>query len=171
MRAIAAACCLLMGCLVTEKKEFPQQTSCPPSIETELLTNPMQPLDSIVILDVTEGSGGDSGPADKTRTFDVVIRDCNEDQNLEYKVFKGGDVVELQVIEPDFRNPFSFTVTFDDVPPACERVELVVTEHFKFGTDREPVRPGDIGTATWWVAIVADGAAVVDMVTECQEQP
>ncbi len=171
MRAIAAACCLLMGCLVTEKKEFPERTFCPPSIETETLTNPMHPLDSIIILDVTEGSGGDAGPANRVLSFEVDIRDCNEDQDLEYKVFKGGDVVDDEVIKPEFRSPFSFNVTFDDVAPACERVEFVVTEQFKHGPDREPVRDGDIGTATWWVAIVADGAAVVDMVTECQEQP
>lgn len=167
MRAIAAACCLFMGCLVTEKKDFPPQPFCPPSVETETLANPMHPLDSIIVLDVTEGSGGDSGPANRELSFEVQIRDCNEDQDLEALILKGGDVAESIVIEPAFRDPYSFSVTFADDAPACERVELVLSGDFVFGT-RTPETDGDVGTATWWVAIVADGARVVDMTTECQ---
>jgi len=156
--------------LVTERKEFPQAPNCPPSIETATLEpEPTFPLRSVIKLDLSEEPSDDAGPVDPTLTFSFQVRDCNEDETLQAKVFstlRGGSLTEF-IIEPQNRNPAEFTLNRSDFAGAvgtCQNIELLISERFRFGTDREPEVPGDLGTATWWVAVYDTENPSVEMV-------
>lgn len=159
MRAILLASCLLMGCLVTEKKEFPPEPNCPPSVETATLeTTPPRPLGSVIQLDLAE-EGGDAGAADRDLLFEVQVRDCNAEQDLEAWISLNGNPVATEMIPAESRNPFSFIVgrnlfTGASGPGTCNRLELRVSGQFRFGLDGRPADPADLGTATWWIAVI-----------------
>jgi len=163
MRAIAAACCLLMGCLITEKKEFPALPDCPPSIETETLETAEHPLGTVIVLDLAEPAG-DSGTGGSDLQFQVHVRDCNEDQDLVMRVFSTATLPSTRSIQSlpvpsEQRNPFTFPVsrdTFIGKAGSCQNIEVRVSEAFEFESalEREPIKPGDLGTAIWWVAVI-----------------
>ncbi len=174
MRAVVAACCLLTGCLVT-KKDFPQEPFCPPSVETATLEAAPRPLGSVIKVDLAEDPSGDAGSGVRDLTFEVEIRDCNEDQELfRYVVLQKSPTertLDAGTIAPEQRNPYSFEFSGLNnlVAGRCYPLELRVSSAFQFGTD-QPEDSEDLGTATWWIAAFDSSdpsAAGVEMVS-CQ---
>jgi hypothetical protein len=171
MRAILLASCLLMGCLVTEKKEFPPEPNCPPSVETATVEGGANfPLEHVIKLDLSTEPSGDAGPIDPSLEFNFDIRDCNESQELRFRVFSSIRTAFLRerTVRPPQRNPASFTLDRSDFPASlagtCQSVEVLVTGAWEDASDdREPATPGDIGTGTWWIAITNTENPSVEM--------
>jgi len=158
-----------MGCLITDDIEFPDEVACPPSIETGPAAP--QPLNRVIKVD-TQADAPDAGVGQVD--FEVTIRDCNESQRLQYQALLdydpdfGGTPAPFSVgtIQPGTRDPFAFSLPFSALSGGeggCHKVELFVTTRFVFG-DIEPTIPGDIGTATWWLAVTNEANPTVDMV-------
>jgi hypothetical protein len=178
MRGVAAACCVfLMGCLVTQKKEFPEDPVCPPSIETT--PTAAHPLNRIVEIDLTETGEVDGGMPITETAFDVLIRDCNASQRVEVKAFLDCNPEFVGSCRPFNESriaptgtpirSFSFVLDHSAVRDPvgggeCHKVELLASGEFQFGL-RDPVEAGDLGTAVWWVAVTSEPGATVDMST------
>jgi hypothetical protein len=171
MRAVVAASCLLMGCLVT-KKEFPQEPTCPPSIETATLADPNYPLGNVIKLDLSEEPTEDGGPGARDLTFNFQVRDCDEDQRLTMRLFSSislsDEPIRERLIPPQERNPYEITLprsTFTAAAGTCQKVELYVSAQFAPDPEyRRPAEEGDLGTATWWLAVTNTENPGVEMV-------
>jgi hypothetical protein len=167
MRAVVAASCLLMGCLVT-KKEFPQEPTCPPSIETATLADPNYPLGSVIKLDLSEEPTEDGGPGARDLTFNFQVRDCDEQQDLAMRLFSSvgspDEIIRERIIKPGERNPYEITLprsTFTGVAGSCQKVEVYIST--EFDGVRRPAEEGDLGTATWWIAVTDTANPGVEM--------
>ncbi len=153
---------LFMSCLVTEPIQIPEEVNLPPSIMSAPEARAMgTALDQIVVFD--EGDGA------MEQEFQVVVRDPNADQSLEYQIwvdFNGSldSLVGSGTIEPTgtMDRSFAFTVRSDKLGPAaaCRKVELLVSTEFDFNIDtmlRQPVEALDIAQAVWWVRVIDTG--------------
>jgi hypothetical protein len=169
VRGIAAASLFLMGCLVTDKKEFPREPECAPSLETWTIAEPMTPLDQIVRV-VDPGSGGEDGGVAEV-PFEAKVRDCNLSQRLEWLAFldrrpefgvqspfAGGDVPRA---DGERDRVIVARLNADLLTDGCHRVQIFVSGEFVNFPPGDPVTPGDLGIATWWVAV----GSAVDMTT------
>jgi len=155
-----------MGCLVTERVDFPEEPFCPPSVTTRPGAD--FPVDSIIIFDLDDtptvepdaGTGGS-----QELVFEVLVRDCNVNQPLRAQLAVdlrpefGG--VLLSHLDLSVERTGSDSRPFDDalsrdellrLDPGCHRVDMFVSE--QFGPIGEPVRSGDLGTAVWWLGIL-----------------
>ncbi len=173
VRGTAAVSLLLMGCLVTGKKEFPQEPECVPSLDTASLADPETPLDRIVRLDLDDLEGPDAGTTSQI-FFQAQVRDCNESQTLDsyalldYRpefgtaiVFGGGAIPpEARLL----RVPLSVGTVMEN-PGRCHRVEIRVSGAFKSFPAYTPAKDGDMGVAVWWLAVTDDMHTTVDMST------
>lgn len=159
------------GC-VTQNVQFDIPRNFPPSIESAPTAR--YPINEIIDLR-GETPGGDTGPGGNSVALDVVVRDPNLDQRLQYKVFLDYDpadplgvrVIREGTIPPGSgETPISrpLTITLDRAifgGTTCHRVELFVSTGFRPAPrNREPAEDGDLGTATWWVA---SGSGTVDI--------
>lgn len=165
VRGLAALCVLSMGCIVTEEIDFPVEPDCPPSIVSRPGAAPI----GLVSVDrlVASSDGGVGGMA----TFEVDVRDCNVEEELQYEVWLdyrvfGGVITGTPLhITSDEEGPrtlrpsgssvrellFPVDPTIFDTRPGaeCHKVELFVTGGFQ--TIRVPRKAGDLDVATWYV--------------------
>jgi hypothetical protein len=156
--ASAMTCLAMMGCLVTDTIELPEERNFPPSVLT--ISDPGEPsVDRIVTFDLAD--------AEPELVLPLVVRDPNVDQVLEYQLwldFEGNNLSAL-VSEPDARISATGTLersTMMRIPaarlapaPSCHRVELLVTGEFDGGVRlRDPVEPGDISQTVWWIRVI-----------------
>ncbi len=163
VRAIGAACLLLMGCLVTDEIEIPEEPFCPPSIVSPPAAD--NPLDEIVRVNLGAGEV-DAGTPEET--FEVTVRDCNHGETLTAHVFLDArpdfgvpGLVDIEPIEPTggLERTYEFRIGHNQFVAlggaTCHKVELLVSG--EFSGLREPERPGDIATAVWWASVTDDG--------------
>lgn len=175
---VVAVGLFMTGCLVTDERTFPEEVSCPPSLVTPSGAN--HPLNQIVDIVLDEMPVGDDAgvPTSATTTFDLQVRDCNENQELRWQAFLD--------FNPNFSSqrslPFAdgrliangsetrtLQVTLDHAQvaenaPACHKVEVLVSGRFDFGTrTREPLEPGDLGVAVFWLGVKNTASDVVNM--------
>lgn len=172
VRAVVAFAVLMGGCLVTDKMEFQAEPSCPPSISSKLGAE--HPIESVSIVD-RDADVPDAGMGELK--FEVVIRDCNTRQDLQWQAFLdyrpefggrnvpfgGGTLAEAAVDEREltFTLPFS---AFGESVGVCHKVELLVSGRFGFGPNlRDPEEEGDIDIAVWWVGVVDATVTTVDL--------
>lgn len=165
VRGLAAVCVLSMGCIVTEEIDFPDEPDCPPSI----VAPPGTPPIGIVSVDrlVSTEDGGAGGMA----TFEVDIRDCNVEQDLQYemwldyRVFGGvisgtplhetSEETGPRTLKPsgsasrELLFPVDPSVFDTEAAAECHKVELFVSGDFQ--TIRVPEQAGDLDIATWYV--------------------
>lgn len=164
VRAVCASCLWLMGCLVTDRIEVEEEPLCSPSIVSPPGAD--HPLDQIVRVVLRDGTELDGGTAEER--FQVTIRDCNVDQDLEAVMlldarpelggFRGrmlGDIRGNGSLERDF----DFVVDHSELAalrtrpeePSCHKVELRVGSRLNFAA--EPEDRAEFASAVWWVAI------------------
>jgi len=167
------------GC-ITQDLQFVPPANFPPSIEVPM--GGAYPLDEVIQLRADEiGGGGDAGPINTLR-FDVLVRDPDVDQELQYLVFvdyqRG---VTLFPASQGFSQPAASSASDRrvrlvpvQVPvlgqalsrAGCHRIEMLVSQRFGIEdgvVTRDPIVAGDLGTATWWVATQATEGDSVDM--------
>lgn len=168
MRGLAATSCLLMGCLITDDIEFPEEPVCPPAISTPVGAS--NPLNEIATVSLGSTSGEDAGTGTREETFDVTIWDCNVNQLLKALITVDAerDVPGLG-LGTHFRNEdvpprgtaersYSFTFTDDELNnprvfgDGCHKIELFVSSEFD-GFSSRPETMGDIASATWWLIV------------------
>ena len=167
------------GC-ITQDLQFVPPTNFPPSIEVPL--GGAYPLDEVIQLRADEiGGGGDAGPISTLR-FDVLVRDPDVDQELQYLVFvdyqrgvtlfpSGQGFVQPASGSASDRRVRSLPVQVPVLGQAlsragCHRIEMLVSQRFSIEDGvptRDPIAAGDLGTATWWVATQATEGDAVDM--------
>ncbi|MFN9809001.1 MAG: hypothetical protein ACK6CU_05125 [Deltaproteobacteria bacterium] len=169
----------LAGC-ITQDLDLVPPSNFPASLEVPA-TN-AYPLDEVIRLRADAiGTGGDGGPTNTLR-FDVVVRDPDVEQELQYLLFvdyqRGVTLFPSGTgfVQPAPRGasdrrlralPVQVPVRGEALSRAgCHRVELLVSQRFRIEDGvptREPIVAGDLGTATWWVATQASEGDAVDM--------
>jgi hypothetical protein len=165
--AALGASALAGGCVATSTIEFEAAENYPPSVVSE--PNAEYPLNRIGQLNLDDPVETPELP------LEVVIRDPNVDQTLDYRIFlnsppapevpfNSGEVPPEGFVE----RPTVFFVPYDLlVAGRCHRIELVVVGEFdSFVEPRRPAEEGDFDDATWWVEVVDSSAPVI--LQECQ---
>jgi len=156
-----------IGCIATSTIEFEPVENFPPSIIS-------QPLADFPLNEIGRINLDPLPPTELTEMpLDVIIRDPNFDQTLQYRIFldspeppaaefaiQQGDVEATGFLE----RPRTFAISYDELAPGeCHKIELVVVGEFASNVEqRRPVEPGDVDQATWWVEVVdADNSVIL----------
>ena len=167
--AALSACAIASGCIATDTIEFQPAENYPPSIVSEV--NADFPLNEIGQINLDDAVEPPEMP------LQVVVRDPNLDQSLQYRIFLDAPEppaverpIQEGVIDPTgfVDRPTTFTISYNDLPAGqCHKIELVVVGMFaSFVEQRRPVEPGDFDQVTWWVEVVdADHPVIVQ---ECR---
>lgn len=157
------------GCIATSTIEFEPEENFPPSIVSQPGAD--FPLNKIGEIFVAPGE-----PAEMP--LQVIIRDPNVDQTLEYRIFLDSlppapefpfDQGEILPESGSVERPNDFFIPYDSLTPAgvCHKIELVVVGEFaSFVEPRRPVQEGDVDQATWWVEVTDSDNLVI--VQECR---
>lgn len=171
---LALAVAVLPSCITTDLNLAPLP-NVPPSIEsTSTAENPLNRV--IVYRPMATSDGGieDFQPLE----LEYVIRDPDVEQTLQFQFYVDdrsgpGDAQGVLEDEDATDDPMLRTISFNTSMlterlrgEGCHRIELLVSERFRFGSP-EPEVEGDIGTAVWWVATCPGDPCVVDM-TGCR---
>lgn len=97
--------------------------------------------------------------------LEVIIRDPNLDQTLEFRVFLDAPPppaaefpIQEGIIESTglLERPRTFGIPYTQLAPGeCHKIELVVVGEFaSIVESRRPVEPGDFDQVTWWIEVV-----------------
>ena len=157
------------GCIAATTIEFESPENFPPSIISE--PNAEFPLNRIAHINLDDPVETPEMP------LEVIIRDPNFDQTLDYRIFLDAPeppAAEIQIQEGEIdptgflERPRTFTISYNDLDPGeCHRIELVVVGKFASDVERRrPVDEGDIDEATWWVEVVNADEPVIN--EQCQ---
>ena len=160
------------GCIATSTIEFEPQENFPPSIIS-------QPLADFPLNEIGQINLDDPLPPGETgeMPLEVLIRDPNFDQTLEYRIFLDSPpppeaefAIQQGDIEPTgfLERPRTFAISYDELAPGeCHKIELVVVGQFASNVEqRRPVEPGDVDLATWWVEVIDADHPVIEV--ECR---
>jgi hypothetical protein len=164
--ALGAAACS-GGCIATSTIEFDPAENFPPSVVSDPSADfPLNRIGQINLDDLVETP---------EMPLQVIIRDPNIDQTLDYRMFldsppapevpfNSGEVLPSGFVE----RPTVFFVPHDLLGAGrCHRIELVVVGEFdSFVEPRRPAEEGDFDDATWWVEVIDEGNPVI--VEQCQ---
>ena len=160
------------GCIATSTIEFEPDENLPPSIISQ--PNAEFPLNEIGQIDLDDPLPPEE-PAEMP--LEVIIRDPNFEQTLEYRIFldsppppapefpvDDGTVPPVGALE----RPSEFFISYDSlIPGVCHKIELVVVGEFaSFVEPRRPVDEGDVHQVTWWVEVTDSDNPVI--VQECR---
>lgn len=165
-----AAAVAASGCIATSAVDFPEGQNYPPSaISQQGAQYPLREIGELNLDDPVETPEVE---------LEVIVRDPNIDQTLEYRIFvdsptpPGNDApVEEDVIPPtgDVERLRTFTVSHDLLTPAgqCHKIELVISGGFASAVEpRRPIEEGDIDDRTWWIRVIDSDNPVITV--ECQ---
>ncbi len=155
---LALSATLLPAC-ITESIRIEPPANFPASIEsTDTASHPLNRVISFVPTEAPDGGTTDYQPFD----LDVVIRDPDVDQHLEYQLYvdarRGGGNTggEIPTSTEGDRTRRTLSIPTGDAlvdlrSAGCHRIEVLVSEGFRPGSP-VPLVEGDLGTAVWWVA-------------------
>jgi hypothetical protein len=163
-----AGSALLPGCL-TQNVQFDVPRNYPPSIESE--PGARYPLNQ-VITPTGRPSGGDGGSEAMEIELDLLVRDPNVEQRLDFRVFidfQAGSIptiVRQGVIPPasggdriERRQRIPIPIAAIGQVGRCHRIEVLVSSSFQEPGPAarlpvpDPGRTADLASATWWVAL------------------
>lgn len=160
----------LAGCVTTDPIEFDPDENYPPSGVSQSAAE--YPLREIGQLDLDDPVETPELP------LQVVVRDPNVEQTLQYRIFLDSPnpppteefPIDQGSIEPsgDVERPRTFNVPYNLLAPGiCHKIELVIVgRFFGFVEPRRPVEEGDFDNLTWWIEVTdADNPTIED---ECQ---
>jgi hypothetical protein len=156
-----AASVLGSGCIATNTIEF-ESENFPPSVVSQ--ENAEFPLDKIGEIEKKDDPLPPNEPAEMP--LEVIIRDPNFEQTLEYRIFLDGPPpppqperpIQEGFIDPIgiLERPWTFAIPHEVLTPGeCHKIDLIVTGEFLSDTveQRPPAEPGDFDLATWWVKV------------------
>jgi len=157
------------GCIATSTIEFEPVENFPPSIISQPLADfPLNQIGQINLDDPVESP---------EMLLQVIIRDPNFDQTLEYRAFLDSPPPPTSETPIDFgtvdstgflERPRTFPISYESLAPGeCHKIELVVVGKFEsFVEPRRPVEEGDIDQVTWWVEVTDTDNPVITV--ECR---
>ena len=157
------------GCIATSTIEFEPVENFPPSIISQPLADfPLNEIGQINLDDPVESS---------EMPLQVIIRDPNFDQTLDYRIFLDAPAppaaefpIQEGEIDPTgfLERPSEFFISYDELDPGeCHKIELVVVGKFASNVEqRRPEEEGDIDEATWWVEVIDTDNPVITV--ECR---
>ncbi len=157
------------GCIATNPVEFSEAENYPPSVVSQPTAE--YPLREIGELDLDV-------PTEDEVPLDVVIRDPNVDQTLEYRIFLNSPTppgaetpVAFGSIPPQagsVERPETFNIPNNLlVPGVCNKIELVVVGDFaSFVEPRRPLEEGDFDDRVWWIEVTNADNPVIEV--ECR---
>lgn len=158
------------GCVTTSPVEFSAEENYPPSVVSQPGAD--YPLNEIGQLNLDDPVEVPELP------LDVIVRDPNVDQTLEYRIFLDSPpppATEIPIddgfVEPQggsVERPQTFTVPYSSLAPGeCHKIELVVVGNFaSFVEPRRPVEEGDFDDRTWWIEVTDTDNPVITV--ECR---
>lgn len=168
--AAVASAISVMGCIATDTIEFTEAQNFPPSVVSQ--STAAYPLREIGQLNLDD-------PVDTPELpLDVVVRDPNVDETLEYRIFldsptpPGNDFpFDQGEVLPQgglVERPTTFMVPYTALAPGeCHKIELFVVGSFASNVEpRRPVQEGDVDNVTWWVEVIDTDNPVIEV--ECQ---
>jgi len=151
------------GCIATDRIEFDPPENFPPSIISQLEAEfPLNEIGEIDLDDPLPPGQAAEMP------LQVIIRDPNFDQTLEYRIFLDAPPppaaefpIQQGPVDPTgfLERPSAFFIPYEALAPGiCHKIELIVAGAFASGSvePRRPVEPGDFDLATWWVEVTDD---------------
>ena len=157
------------GCIATSTIEFEPEENFPPSIIS-------QPLADFPLNEIGQINLDDPLPPGEPAEMpiEVIIRDPNFDQTLEYRMFLDSPPPPTPETPIDFgtvdstgflERPRTFSISYESLAPGeCHKIELVVVGQFaSFVEPRRPVEEGDADQATWWVEVIDADHPVIDV--------
>ncbi len=151
-----AASFTVTGCVATDTIEFSPEQNYPPSVVSQ--QNAEYPLREIGQLNLDESF-------ETELPLEVIVRDPNVDQTLEYRIFLNSTTppsAEFPILQGDIppesgsvERPDTFNIPYTFlVPGRCNKIELIVVGNFAgFVEPRRPAQEGDFDNVTWWVEI------------------
>lgn len=157
------------GCIATNPVEFTAEENFPPSaISQPTAQYPLRDIGQLNLDDPVETP---------ELPLEVIIRDPNIEQTLQYRIFLDsptppgaefpidqGDIDPVGTVE----RPDTFNIPYDALAPGeCHKIELLITGQFAgFVEPRRPVEEGDIDARTWWVEVIDADNPVIEL--ECR---
>ena len=110
--------------------------------------------------------------------FKVFIRDRNVEDDLTALVFLDRDETDGARNTPllpnldversgELERQLTFSVPREELPLGCHLLEVHVSKEFTNFQNPQPLEPGDLGRAFWWLAVV-DGASPTVRMDECR---
>jgi hypothetical protein len=161
---------LASGCIATDPIEFAEDENLPPSaVSQEGAAYPLREIGQLNLDDPVES---------QELPLEVIVRDPNIDQTLQYRIFldsanppSSNEIPILAgTIEPqgDVEREITFNVSYDLLTPGvCHKIELTVSgAFFGFVEPRRPAQEGDIDNRTWWIEVTDADNPVIEV--ECQ---
>jgi hypothetical protein len=159
-----------VGCVTTDPITFSPEENFPPSIISQPTAEyPLRDIGDLNLDDPVE---------EPELPLEVIVRDPNIDQTLEYRIFvdsptpPGNDPpIDQGEIDPtgEVERFRTFTIPYDLLTPAgvCHKVELVVSGNFASPVEpRRPLEEGDVDGVTWWIRVTDADFPVIT--TECR---
>ncbi len=158
------------GCIVTNPVEFSAEQNYPPSAISQPGAD--YPLREIGQLNLDDPVETEELP------LEVIIRDPNVDQTLEYRIFldstnpPGSETpIDFGPIEPQggqVDRLWTFNIPYTALAPGeCHKIELVIVGEFRsFVEPRRPVEEGDVDDRVWWIEVVDGDNPTIEV--ECQ---
>lgn len=165
--ALAAAA---TGCVTTNPVEFSAEQNFPPSVVSQ--PNAEYPLREIGQLNLDDPVETPELP------LEVIVRDPNVEQTLEYRIFLDSEnppgtefPIDDGEILPEggfVEREETFTIPYSALTAGvCHKIELVVVGDFaSFVEPRRPVEEGDVDDATWWVEVTSTDQPTIEV--ECR---
>jgi len=146
------------GCIATSAIDFAPDENFPPSVVSQPLAE--FPLDEIGEINLDDPLPPGE-PAEMP--LQVIIRDPNFNQTLEYRIFLDPSPPQPEIpiddgsIDPtgSLERPRTFPISYDSLAAGvCHKIDLVVVGQFaSFVEPRRPVEEGDFDQVTWWVQV------------------
>ena len=164
---VALAAMSASGCIATNTIDFPEDENFPPSaISQETAAYPLREIGQLNLDDPVE---------EPELPLEVIVRDPNFDQTLEYRIFLDATnppasaeiPIDQGTLPPtgEVERPRTFTVSYDLLSPGvCHKIELTIVGSFLgFVEPRRPTQEGDIDNRTWWIEVTdADNPLIVE---------
>jgi hypothetical protein len=144
------------GCVTTNPIEFSPEENFPPSIISQETAE--YPLREIGQLNLEES-------LETEVPLDVIVRDPNADQTLQYRIFLNSETppgtefpIDDGSIAPQggaVDRPLTFNIPHSLLTPGeCNKIELIVVgSFFGFIEPRRPLEDGDFDGVTWWIRV------------------
>lgn len=164
-----ASSAAVAGCVTTNPIEFSPDENFPPSVVSQATAE--YPLREIGQLNLDDS-------LETEVPLDVVVRDPNVDQTLEYRIFLNSSTppgtefpIDDGMIPPqggvvDRFETFNIPHTLL-TPGECNKIELIVVGNFlSFVEPRRPEEEGDVDSATWWIEVTNTDNPVITV--ECR---
>lgn len=170
--AIALAIALTMpSCVILKEPSTEMPPNVPATVEADDLVSPAT---EIRIVDRDRVGGSPDGGSTTGIEFKVFIRDRNVDDDLTALVFLDRNETDGARNTPllpnldvertgELERQLTFSVPREELPLGCHLLEVHVSKEFTNFQNPEPLEPGDLGRATWWLAVIDSSQPTVRM--------